>query len=216
MKTIFIKSQQALNSFRFLDFLAPLALRLYLAPIFITAGLNKLQAFNDTVEWFGNAEWGLGLPLPWLMTVLAITAELVGGFALILGFATRWFAGALMATMLIAIFWVHWPNGWFAIAPSNPQTSTAAVLEKVSFPGASSSLENSAEVGLRLSRAKELLREHGHYDWLTEKGTLVVLNNGIEFAVTYLIMLFSLFFSGAGRIISIDYWLARAYIRNPS
>ena len=48
------------------DFLAPLALRLYLAPIFWAAGMNKLGSFEDTVQWFGNPDWGLGLPLPWL------------------------------------------------------------------------------------------------------------------------------------------------------
>jgi uncharacterized membrane protein YphA (DoxX/SURF4 family) len=36
-----------------------------------------------------------------------------------------------------------------------------------------------------------------------------VLNNGIEFAVTYLLMLLSLFFTGPGRFLSVDYWLRR-------
>ncbi|HEX5635541.1 MAG TPA: DoxX family protein, partial [Gammaproteobacteria bacterium] len=31
--------------------------------------------------------------------------------------------------------------------------------------------------------------------------------NGIEFAATYLIMLLVLFFYGAGRYVSADYWL---------
>jgi putative oxidoreductase len=44
--------------------LAPLALRLYLAPVFWMAGMQKFNHFADTVEWFGNAEWGVGLPLP--------------------------------------------------------------------------------------------------------------------------------------------------------
>ncbi|MGB5096622.1 MAG: hypothetical protein WBN82_01805 [Porticoccaceae bacterium] len=44
---------------------------------------------------------------------------------------------------------------------------------------------------------------------LAEKGNFVVLNNGIEFAATYFIMLLSLFFSGGGRYVSLDYWLAR-------
>jgi len=64
-------------------------------------------------------------------------------------------------------------------------------------------------VGERVSAARSLLREHGNYDWLTEKGNFVVLNNGIEFAATYFIMLLSLFFSGGGRYVSLDYWLAR-------
>ena len=37
----------------------------------------------------------------------------------------------------------------------------------------------------------------------------MVLNNGIEFTVTYLIMLAVLFFYGGGRLVSLDYWLAK-------
>ena len=60
-------------------------------------------------------------------------------------------------------------------------------------------------------RARDILREHGNYAWLTEKGNLVVLNNGIEFAVTYLVMLLALLFSGGGRYTSVDYYLSRLY-----
>ena len=35
------------------------------------------------------------------------------------------------------------------------------------------------------------------------------LNNGIEFAMTYFIMLLVLFFQGAGRFLSVDYWIER-------
>ena len=37
--------------------------------------------------------------------------------------------------------------------------------------------------------------------------------SGIEFAVTYLLMLLALFFSGAGRWLSLDHWLAKALRR---
>jgi len=37
------------------------------------------------------------------------------------------------------------------------------------------------------------------------------LNNGIEFAATYFIMLLALFFTGAGRYASVDYWVRRKY-----
>jgi uncharacterized membrane protein YphA (DoxX/SURF4 family) len=59
------------------------------------------------------------------------------------------------------------------------------------------------------------LCEHSNFSWLTEKGSFVVLNNGIEFAVTYLIMLLSLLFTGGGRWVSLDYWFAR-YLRRSS
>ena len=67
----------------------------------------------------------------------------------------------------------------------------------------------------KLERARELLKQHGNYDWLTSSGKLVVLNNGIEFAATYLVMLVALFFSGAGRWLSLDYWLSKALRKQP-
>ena len=59
--------------------------------------------------------------------------------------------------------------------------------------------------------AKEILKEHGNYDWLTENGSFVVLNNGIEFAATYFIMLLALFFIGGGRYVSVDYWIKEKF-----
>ncbi|HHE31716.1 MAG TPA: hypothetical protein ENL07_03575, partial [Chlorobaculum parvum] len=61
----------------------------------------------------------------------------------------------------------------------------------------------------RLERAMAILQEHGNYEWLTSSGEFVILNNGIEFAATYFIMLLVLFFYGAGRSVSLDYWIAR-------
>ena len=49
------------------DFIAPLFLRLYLVPVFWMAGSKKFMNFSDTVDWFGNEDWGLGLPLPYLL-----------------------------------------------------------------------------------------------------------------------------------------------------
>jgi len=198
-----------LNQTRKLDFLAPVLLRLFLSIVFIAAGWTKAASFESTVAWFGNEDWGLGLPFPWLMAFLATAAELVGGFLILIGLATRYIAVPLLVTMLVAIFAVHWDNGWFAIAPSNPETSMALPLAKAGVPAANRSLENSEEVGKRLNAARSLLREHGNYSWLTEKGNIVVLNNGIEFAATYFIMLLVLFFYGAGRYLSVDYWIAR-------
>ena len=205
---------RGLDVARHADFLAPLLLRLFLAPVFITAGLTKLLAFESTVSWMGNPDWGLGLPLPWLMAVLATATELVGGWLLLFGLGTRLIAIPLMATMLVAAFAVHWHNGWFAIAPSDPSTSMARPLAAIGIPTAEQSLENSEAVGERLSAARQILREHGNYSWLTGKGNIVILNNGIEFAATYFIMLLSLFFTGGGRYRSADYWIGRRWLNN--
>jgi putative oxidoreductase len=188
---LLIAAQDLLDRSRIADGLAPLLLRLYLAPVFWMAGMQKLNHFADTVSWFGDSDYGLGLPFPWLMAALATAAELVGAVSLLLGLAVRWISLPLMVTMLVAAFTVHWPNGWLAIAEATGPFATERTIEAVE----------------RLQRAREILREHGDYGYLTEHGSLVMLNNGIEFAATYFIMLLSLFFTGAGRYVSIDYWL---------
>lgn len=191
-----LQLQGLLNRTRAVDFLAPLALRLYLAPIFWMAGMSKYNSFEDTSAWFGNADWGLGLPFPDLMTFLATSTELAGAVMLLFGFGVRWVSIPLMFTMIIAIFSVHWVNGWQAIAD-----------QKFCLFNCSDAIAASD----KLDAVKGLLKEHGNYDWLTEQGSVVILNNGIEFATTYLIMLLALFFIGSGKYTSVDYWVANKF-----
>ena len=134
------------NYLKHLDGLAPLALRLYLVPIFWMAGFHKYQSFADTVDWFGNPDYGLGLPFPWLMAFLATSAELAGAVLLTLGLATRWISLPLIVTMIVAIVTVHLPNGWQAIADPNAPFANQQVID-------------SAE---KLAKAKEILQEHGN------------------------------------------------------
>ena len=187
-----------LNTTRSADFLAPLALRLYLAPVFWMAGTNKLGSMDSTIQWFGNPDWGLGLPFPTLMAWMAALTEAGGALLLLFGLAVRWVSIPLMITMLVAAITVHWQNGWLAIAEGSQSLfatdRTVAAVE-------------------RLDRAKDILQTHGNYDWLTEHGSIVMLNNGIEFAATYFIMLLVLFFYGAGRYMSVDYWIKQRLIR---
>ena len=199
MTMLMMLAVQTLNKTRKADFLAPLVFRLFLAPVFITVGLHKLHGFENTVGWFEH----LGLPFPIVMASLAIGAEVIGGFCLLFGVAVRWMSVPLMVTMIVAAFTAHIDNGWNAIAPSSPDTNIAVVLEPIGFPGAQESLENSKEVGERLARARSILQEHGNYGYLTEKGSIVILNNGIEFSFIYFAMLLSLFFTGAG-LLSFD------------
>ena len=189
------KIQDTVVSFKAVNFLAPLALRLYLVPVFWMAGSPKLEGFDSIVEWFGNEEWGLGLPFPLVMALLATATEIVGAVFLALGFAVRYITVPLIITMIVAATSVHWEFGWQAIAD----------------PGAPFANERVMESAEKLSRAKSILKENGNYDWLTSSGNFVVLNNGIEFAVTYLVMLLALFFTGAGRYLSVDFWIGKQF-----
>lgn len=190
-----------LDKTRMADGIAPLFLRLYLAPVLMQAGWNKMQHFEDTVAWFGNSDWGLGLPLPALMASLAIAAEFIGSILLLMGLATRWVAIPLMATMIVAAVTTHMHNGWLAIADPSSWLANGTIFHN-------ESVMESAE---KLEMAKSILQEHGHYEWLTASGNFVILNNGVEFAMTYFVMLLVLFFTGGGRYTSLDYVIARKF-----
>ena len=128
------------------------------------------SSLDSVVQWFGNKEWGLGLPFPEVMAHLAWATEYFGAILLFLGLAVRWISIPLMFTMIVAAVTVHWQYGWLAISDS---------------------------AGEQVAAARSILKENGNYEWLTEQGNFVVLNNGIEFATTYFIMLLVLSISFA-------------------
>jgi len=197
--------------FKPLDGLPLLALRMYLAPIFILAGYGKLQLGSegvgflerlapdpDVVAWFGNPDWGLGLPMPEVMAAMAGWSEFLGGWLLLLGLATRLVSVPLMCTMVVAAVSVHWEFGWHAL----PEAKLTVPWEWRA---------DLIDTGLeRKNAAVSLLKQHGNYSWLKEGGSFTVLKNGIEFAATYFIMLLTLFFAGGGRYFSVDHWLKRS------
>lgn len=184
-----------LDKLKRLDFAGPLLLRLYLVPIFWMAGTKKWADMDSTIDWFANPDWGLGLPMPELLAYLATLTEIFGAIFLLLGFAVRWISIPLMFTMVIAAVTVHWQNGWLAIAEGSGFFATDRTIGAID----------------RLDRAKGILQEHANYSWLTENGSLVILNNGIEFATTYFIMLLALLFTGSGKA-SIDHFLYKIFM----
>jgi uncharacterized membrane protein YphA (DoxX/SURF4 family) len=128
------------------------------------------------------------------MAWLATLTEVGGAIALVFGIGVRWVSLPLMVTMVVAAVSVHLQNGWLAIAEGSGLFASDRTIGAVE----------------RLDRAREILQQHGNYEWLTENGSFVVLNNGIEFAVTYFIMLLVLFFIGAGKL-SIDHLVIKRY-----
>ncbi len=182
--------------FRAIDFLAPLLLRIFLAPIMIYAGLSKIgskESIHNTALWF---EHSLNLPFPELMVYLAGGAELFGGIALLIGFAVRWFTIPLMITMIVAATTAHWGNGWHQFHEAN---------QTVPWEWRTDLIE---EGNKRKAIVKNVLKEHANYKYLSETGSITILKNGIEVASAYFIMLLALFFMGAGRYLSIDYYLS--------
>ena len=192
--------QKIVERLQLADGIPLLLLRLYLAPVMIQAGWNKASSFDSIVDWFGNEDYGLGLPMPLVMVFLATASELVGGVLLLFGALTRLVSIPLMITMVVAMVSVHAKNGWLAIADASSWLADGTILLN----------ETIMEAPEKLSAAKSLLQEHGHYDWLTSSGSFVILNNGIEFAATYFIMLLVLFIYGGGRFFSIDDYVTKA------
>ncbi len=186
------KAQSFLNTARAIDFIGPLALRLYLVPIFWMGGTKKLSDMDSIVQWFGNPDWGLGLPFPEVMAWLATSTEISGAILLLIGLGVRWISLPLMVTMVVAALTVHLPNGWLAIAEGSGPFATDRTIGAIE----------------RLDKAKEILQQYGNYNWLTQNGDFVILNNGVEFAATYFIMLLMLFFYGPGKA-SLDYLISR-------
>ncbi len=181
---------QGLRWIRPLDGIPPLLLRLILAPVMMQAGWTKLVGFESTVRWFGQS---LGMPLPEVMAALAMSAELIGGACLLIGLGTRLVAVPLIVTMIVAALAVHWQYGWLALSDAGSWLANERIMEAVP----------------RKAKIIEILREHGDYRWLTGRGSVTILNNGIEFAAMYAAMLAVLLCTGGGRFTSVDYFIRR-------
>lgn len=89
-------------------------LRLLLGIVFFPHGAQKVlgwfggHGFSGTMESFTTK---MGIPA--LFAFLAILAESGGSLALISGFLTRVAAFGIACNMVVAIFMVHLPNGFF-------------------------------------------------------------------------------------------------------
>ena len=59
------------SKLKHLSGIPPLLFRILLFFPLFEAGSRKFANFDDTAAWFGNSEWGLGLPFPEVMTFLA-------------------------------------------------------------------------------------------------------------------------------------------------
>ena len=196
-----------------------IGLRLILAPVMISAGWEKISGSN----WFSQEM----MPFPFnilpveLSWFLASWTEFIGGICLLLGLFVRLWSVPLAITMLVAAVSVHWDNGWPAIAPSNPPAECIAdsdaharsnVFER--YIKCYNVNDRTIEASQRLARAKAILREHGNYRYLNGSGSIVKLNSGVEFAVTYMMMLLALLMIGGGRYLSLDYYLRLLLRRN--
>ena len=179
--------------FHSLDFLLLLGIRLYLVPILYVGSRSKILGFEATSAWFAMpmSQGGLGMPFPDFFAFLATSAEVLGCIGIALGLFTRLLSIPLMFVMGVAGALVHWSYGWPAIADKGADST---------------------------QRLNDLFIWLAHnfperYNYVTALGDPVVLNGGIEFSVTYFIMLFTLFLYGGGKYVSVDHWLKKMFIK---
>lgn len=100
------------------DSLALLMLRIPLGVIFIAHGSQKLlgafggHGLTATFKMFEEK-----LCVPPIFTLLAIIAEFGGGIGVLCGFLTRLSGFGIASTMVVAMYKVHWANGFFLNGP---------------------------------------------------------------------------------------------------
>jgi putative oxidoreductase len=83
--------------------LVPLAARILIAALFLTAGIRKALAYAATVAYMTR----LGFPAPEAMAVISIIIEIGGALLLIAGWRTRWVAWGMALFTVIATFAGH-------------------------------------------------------------------------------------------------------------
>lgn len=96
------------------DDAALLVLRVVLGVVFFPHGMQKL------VGWFGGYGFAgsmdmftTKLAIPAFFAFLAIMAEGLGSLGLITGFLTRIAAFGITVNMIVAVYLLHWQNGFF-------------------------------------------------------------------------------------------------------
>ena len=93
-------------------------LRIVTGLTFAAHGAQKLFGWFGGYGLEGVAQWmeSIGITPGYLMAALAGSAEFFGGLALVVGLLVRPAAISLLIAMLVAIFSVHWVNGFFMSA----------------------------------------------------------------------------------------------------
>ena len=174
----------SLEWMRIFDFIAPLAIRLFLAPMLWVSGVKRLglfsasdfvawnpltwlnpEAFQQNVTAMGDFSL-LGMGAGTLLMVIGII-ELLSAVLLVLGFAVRWVTVALIFVMVALALFAMGDTGF-------------------------------------LSSMGQLVMTHGYSD---------MTNNQVEVYLVYFVLLLALFFMGAGRWVSLDWFVYRHFVK---
>lgn len=113
--------------------LAITLLRVVTGLTFAAHGAQKLFGWFGGYGLQGTGQWmaSIGLEPGVLMALLAGSAEFFGGLLLVIGLLVRPAAASLVVAMAVALFWVHWPNGFFMASNGYEYALTLAVIALV-------------------------------------------------------------------------------------
>ncbi|SDS44543.1 DoxX family protein [Pseudomonas oryzae] len=89
--------------------------RIVIGLTFMAHGAQKLFGWFGGYGLAGVGQWmeSIGLTPGYLMALLAGSGEFFGGLALVIGLLVRPAAAVLAVVSLVAMFSVHWANGFF-------------------------------------------------------------------------------------------------------
>jgi len=104
--------------------------RILLAGIFVISGFGKITGFEGTADQIASK----GLPLPQVLTAIAILIEFVGGLAIVAGWKTRWAALAFIVFMIVITPIFH---GYWAAPPDQVMDQQINFMKNVSILGGS-------------------------------------------------------------------------------
>ena len=104
--------------------------RILLAGIFVISGFGKITGFEGTADQIASK----GLPLPQVLTAIAILIEFGGGLAIVAGWKTRWAALAFIVFMIVITPIFH---GYWAAPPDQMMDQQIHFLKNVSILGGS-------------------------------------------------------------------------------
>jgi putative oxidoreductase len=91
-----------------------LILRVLLGLVFFPHGMSKLTTMFGGYGFEGTMGFFTGkLGIPAVFAFLAIMAEGAGWLGLVAGFLTRIAAFGIAANMAVAVYMLHWQNGFF-------------------------------------------------------------------------------------------------------
>jgi putative oxidoreductase len=97
-----------INSCNNLQSIALLGIRLILAYNFYTTAIVKWEDINSVVEWFTS----MNIIFPKANAYFVASIEMIAVFAFILGIGTRIVSIILMPVLAVAIYTVHFQNGY--------------------------------------------------------------------------------------------------------